>query len=291
MAILYDDSMKIIIQGPPGKEVNSLINIMQNYVSNIVACVYPSLKSLPETPIPWYISVEEACENHQNIETSLICSPPDEAKDLALEALYSSIGLTVLLPEEIPVYDCLKIAQEAEKRNLNILGPGSKGLWNPGIGLIGSLPMNTGFPSGNWLQTGAVAILTRSPSQALLVASLLKKENIGISSIIDLGSAEILLGLNFETLLYLLEKDPNTHGTVICHSGFESDYKDILRAVEKGKYAKPLLTILPKNKIANELDFQDLSFFDIKNQFEKIDITIINDFDFLVDKVREKIHP
>ncbi|MFC1851811.1 hypothetical protein ACFL27_16590, partial [candidate division CSSED10-310 bacterium] len=176
MAILYHSAMKILIQGPQSERTALIIDIMKEYGTDVVACAFPLTSRNSIRDVPCYVSVEEAYEKHDPFDASIIVCDAQSVKSLAVEAIYSKIELIIIVPNGVPVYDCLALVQEAAENNVRVLGPGSKGILNPGIGLLGLLPLNTAFPSLNDFQTGSLAIVTRSGSFGLSLAYTLKQK-------------------------------------------------------------------------------------------------------------------
>ena len=233
MAILVDENTRVLVQGITGREGMFHTQKMLEYGTKIVAGVTPGKGGEKIFNIPVYDSVEEALNNHPEINTSIIFVPARFASDAVYEAINSGIKLIVIITEGIPVHEELKFISYAKMCGVNIIGPNTPGIITPGIAKVGILPVRAFKP-------GRVGIMSRSGTLTYEIAEYLSMAGIGQSTVIGLGGDPIN-GLNFVEVAKLFEEDDETDVIVaIGEIGGDAEER-LAKAIEDGEISKPVV--------------------------------------------------
>lgn len=292
MSILYDTPMNVMVFGPKTDELSAICQGMADYGTFVVAHVNPD-KTDPIEGLPHYVTVEEAIEHDGPIDICIILAEGRRVRDYAIESIASKIGLTVIIPDDVPVYDCIEIIREARENNVHVLGPGSQGLLNPGVGMLGMLPLHCGFPPSHHLPPGPLAIVTRTASLGLMLLNSLKKGGLGVSTLLHVGTADFLLGMQFEQALFLLENDQQTRGALLCPRACQQDFSSICRAVERGMFSKPLIVLTPSETAQTDFrtdqHFDDVRLTTLIGQLRQCGIPVVHSFELVQDIIKEKL--
>jgi succinyl-CoA synthetase alpha subunit len=136
VGIIIDRQKKVIVQGITGREGSLRSKLMKEYGTRIVAGVTPGRKGQVVHGIPVFNSVQEVVENFGPIDISVIFVPAPLVKNAAFEAIASGIKLVVLIPDRVPIYDTLEIAEFCQTSGARYIGPNTLGLISPGEGLL-----------------------------------------------------------------------------------------------------------------------------------------------------------
>src|SRR6266536_6035996 len=104
MAVLVDQSTRLLVQGITGKE--GAFHTLRNraYGTNVVAGVTPGKAGDSVDGIPVFDTVAEAVQETQ-ADASLVIVPARFAADAILEENDGGIGIIVCITEGIPVQD------------------------------------------------------------------------------------------------------------------------------------------------------------------------------------------
>jgi succinyl-CoA synthetase alpha subunit len=201
MAILINETTKVLIQGITGKVGSFQAQVMNAYGTKIIAGVTPRKGATEINGIPVYDLVEEAVREHE-INAAISFVPSRYAKDAALEAIGCGIEFLVLTTEGIPDRDVLKLLSFAKMKGARVLGPDTPGLISPGKCKLGVQP-HTMF------MEGPVGIISKSGSLSYEVGRMLTANGIGQSTVVGIGGGPIW-GMAQEAMLHLFEEDPQT---------------------------------------------------------------------------------
>lgn len=212
MAILADETTRIIVQGITGREGTTLAHESLDYGAQIVAGVTPGKGGVSIYGIPVYDSLRQAlCEHPADV--TIICVPPVAARDAALEAIDNSLRLIVIVTERIPRRDVTEVLALARQKGVRVVGPNTLGLISPGRVKVGMV----GGPAEDVRRAytrGPVAVLSRSGGMTTELSSMLTQAELGQSTCVGIGGDPIV-GSTFVDLLPLLEADAETKAVVI----------------------------------------------------------------------------
>jgi len=180
---------------------------MLDYGTEIVAGTTPGKAGQSVHGVPVYDTVQEAMDNHPDIEVSSVWVPARATRDAVLETIEAGVRTIVVITETIPIHDMLLVRKRAKEKGTTIVGGNTSGVISPGRSMVGMLPVRTFTP-------GRVGVVTRSGSLLYYVANYLDLAGMGESTAVGLGGDPVV-GTNFEDILRLFEADPETDCVVM----------------------------------------------------------------------------
>jgi len=235
MAILIQRDTRIIIQGITGGQGALHTALSLEYGVRVVGGVVPGRGGERIHGVPVFDSVKQAKERGE-VDGSLILVPPSAVREAAFEALENGVPLTVVVAENVPVHDTLRICELAKTRNLRLVGPNTIGIISPGKTKMGIMP-------GFLYKEGRVGIVSRSGTLTHEVASNLSLRGIGQSTCVGIGGDPIV-GMNFIEVLDLFREDPETKAVVmIGEIGGTAEEDAAVYAKESG-FPKPVFAFI-----------------------------------------------
>jgi succinyl-CoA synthetase alpha subunit len=208
MAILLDESTRVVVQGVTGREGTFHATRNLNYGTQVVAGVTPGkggTKALDER-VPVFDTVAEAVES-EDANAAVVFVPARFAADAILEAEASGVSLVVCITEGIPVADMMAVADYLNGRDAVLIGPNCPGLISPGKANIGIIPPEICAP-------GPVGLVSRSGTLTYQVVNELTTRGIGQSTCLGIGGDPII-GTNFVDALRRFEDDDETEAVVM----------------------------------------------------------------------------
>ena len=211
MSIFVDENTKVLVQGITGREASEKIPEMLDYGTDVTAGVTPGKGGQEVHGIPVYDTVEEALEQHPEINSSVVYVPPRFAKDAAFEALDAGIPFLNIITEHIPVRDTWEIHRKAEEIGARIVGPTSVGIISPGKTKLG--PIGGSDPEKIY-RPGKIGIVSKSGGMTTETAHVIKQSGFGVSTAMGIGG-DIIAGTDFVDALREFEKDEQTEAVVM----------------------------------------------------------------------------
>jgi len=205
MAILIDETTRIIVQGFTGKIGSFHAQDMINYGSNIVGGITPGKGGQTHLGLPVFNTVKEAV--HQvGAEASIIFVPPAFAADSIMEAADAGIKYCVAITDGIPTQDMMTVKNFLRRfpveQRMILTGPNCAGTISPGRAMLGIMP-------GHIYMQGNVGIVGRSGTLGYEAADQMKRLGIGISTSVGIGGDPIN-GSSHRDILEKFEVDPET---------------------------------------------------------------------------------
>lgn len=217
MAIIADESTRVIVQGITGREAATFTKDMLDYGTKVVAGVTPGKQGQNVHGVAVFDTVRQAVKEHP-ANAAVISVPPALVKGAVLEALDNDITLLVVVSERVPRKDAIEFLEVARENNARIIGPNT-------LGLISPHRMKLGMAGGpvedvkKAYMPGSVGIASRSGGMTTEIANLLTTNGIGQSTCVGVGGDPVV-GSNFLDLIPLYDKDPDTKAVVIfCEPG------------------------------------------------------------------------
>ena len=207
----FNLSSKVLIQGinTSRSSIQATQN-MQDYGTNIVACVNPSQGKQTLHGIPVFDLVEQATATVGPIDISVIFFPPYQVLDTALEAMDAGIRQLVILTEGMPPLDMVTLVRKAEITDTLVVGPNSPGIIVPDQLLLGTYPREC-------YQRGSVGLISRSSTLNYEIALKLTQANLGQSISVSIGS-DLIVGSSLIQWLQILDEDDQTEVIVLIGS-------------------------------------------------------------------------
>lgn len=206
MSILVGRQTKLIVQGMTGNwGQKQTLNMIENGTS-IMAGVSPGRGGTEVLGIPVFDTVSEAVKYHQ-ANASILYIPAPAVKEAAFEAIENGMKVVVIITENVPLHDTMKIIDLATQLDAWVIGPNTPGIVSPGKALVGFLPAATVPPGG-------IGIVSRSGTLAIETLRFLSENNIGISTCCGIGG-DLVSGKSHIDYLKLFEEDEQTRVVVL----------------------------------------------------------------------------
>ena len=210
MAILIDETTKVLVQGMSGRIGQFHAQEMIEAGTRVVAGVTPGKGGSNVLNRPIFDTVREAVEA-TGAEASLIFVPPPFAADAMMEAADAGIRTAVCVTDGIPSQDMMRVKRFLRRyprdRKMRLIGPNCAGVISPGKGFMGIMPPNI-------YTAGRVGIVGRSGTLGYEAASQMKALGIGVSTSVGIGGDPIN-GSSFRDILELFEDDPDTDAVMM----------------------------------------------------------------------------
>lgn len=205
MAILINETTRIIVQGFTGKIGSFHAQDMINYGSNVVGGVTPGKGGQTHLGLPVFNTVKEAVQQ-SGAEASIVFVPPAFAADSIMEAADAGIKYCVAITDGIPTQDMMTVKNFLRRFPLEermvLTGPNCAGTISPGRAMLGIMP-------GHIYMQGNVGIVGRSGTLGYEAADQMKRLGIGISTSVGIGGDPIN-GSSHRDILEKFEQDPET---------------------------------------------------------------------------------
>ena len=210
MAILIDESTRIIVQGFTGKIGTFHAQDMINYGSRVVGGVTPGKGGQQHLGLPVFDTVKEAVRE-VGAEASIVFVPPAFAADSIMEAADAGIKYCVAITDGIPTQDMMTVKNFLRRftpeQRMVLTGPNCAGTISPGRAMLGIMP-------GHIYIQGDVGIIGRSGTLGYEAADQMRALGIGISTSVGIGGDPII-GSSHRDILEKFEQDPETEVVVM----------------------------------------------------------------------------
>lgn len=210
MAILINETTRVIVQGMSGRIGAFHAADMIKYGTNVVGGVTPGKGGESFLDRPLFNTVREAVAA-TGAEASLVFVPPAFAADAIMEAADAGIKTAVCVTDGIPSQDMMKVKRflrrYPELRKMRLIGPNCAGIISPGKGFMGIMPPHIYMP-------GRIGIVGRSGTLGYEAASQMKALGIGVSTSVGIGGDPIN-GSSFRDVLELFQKDDETDAVMM----------------------------------------------------------------------------
>ena len=210
MAILIDETTRILVQGITGKIGAFHTQEMIDYGTQVVGGVTPGKGGSKVHGRPVFDTVKDAVAA-TGADASIVFVPPPYAADSIMEAADAGIKVCVAITDGIPAQDMIRVKRymrryRAENR-MRLMGPNCAGVISPGRCLLGIMP-------GHIYLRGNVGVVGRSGTLGYEAAAQMKELGIGISTSVGIGGDPIN-GSSFKDALEQFESDPETDAVLM----------------------------------------------------------------------------
>ena len=210
MAILIDETTKVLVQGITGKIGAFHTQEMIEYGTQVVGGVTPGKGGTTVHGRPVFDTVKDAVAA-TGAEATIVFVPPPYAADSIMEAADAGIRVCVAITDGIPAQDMIRVKRymrryKAEQR-MRLMGPNCAGVISPGRCLLGIMP-------GHIYLRGNVGVVGRSGTLGYEAAAQMKALGIGISTSVGIGGDPIN-GSSFKDALVQFEEDPETDAVLM----------------------------------------------------------------------------
>ena len=206
MAIIVDESTRLVVQGLTGSEGSFHGTRNKRYGTNVVAGVTPGKGGQNVEGIPVYDTVVEAVER-EGANTAMVFVPARFAGDAIYEAADAGIATIICIAEGLPAHEMLRIYNYIRPKGITMLGPNCPGALSPGKANVGIIPAEI-------FQEGPIGLVSRSGTLTYQIGHELTQLGLGNSTIVGIGGDPVV-GSSFIDVLAKFEADPETEFVVM----------------------------------------------------------------------------
>jgi len=231
VAILIDDSTRVVVQGLTGKEGTFHALRNRDYGTKVVAGVTPGKGGEQVDGIPVFDTVVEAAKE-TDANTSLVFVPARFAADAILESADAGLDLVVCITEGVPVLDMARVENYLRGKPIALVGPNCPGLISPGKSNVGIIP-------GEICMPGPVGLVSRSGTLTYQIVNELTQRGIGQSTCVGMGGDPVH-GVGFIECLERFQADDDTHAIIVIGEIGGSDEEDAARFIAE-HVSKPVV--------------------------------------------------
>src|SRR5712671_3164545 len=245
MAILIDETKRVLVQGITGREGRARTKLMREYGTNVVAGVTPGKGGQSVLGVPVFNTPQDAVNSLGNIDISVLFVPAAGVKEAAISAITAGIKLTVLVPDRVPVWDAMEIAAAAKANGATFLGPNTLGVLSPGKGVVGMIG-GRAESARQWFKPGipkGVGVISRSGGMASSTGYYLGQAGVRISTIAHIGG-DAVLGVRIPDAALMFEADPFTEAIVIFGEIGSSQEEELGQLIIDRKISKPVIAYI-----------------------------------------------
>ena len=247
MAILIDDTKRVIVQGITGREGQARTRLMLDYGTNVVGGVTPGKGGTSVFGLPVFNSCADAAKGLGQIDVSVLFVPAAGMKQAAIDAFNAGVKLAVLVADRVPVWDAMEIASSAKANNAHFVGPNTLGIASPGKAVLGMIG-GRAESAREWFkppqQNGTgVGIISRSGGMSSSTAYYCGQAGVRISSIVHIGG-DAVLGLRIPEVALMFEADPSTDAIVLFGEIGGSQEEDLAALITSRKITKPVIAYI-----------------------------------------------
>lgn len=235
MAVLVDDTTKVMFQGLTGAQGTFFADQAMAYGTRVVAGVTPGKGGTRHLHLPVFDRVADAIEA-TGADASAIFVPPAHAADAMLEAIRARVPLVVCVTEGVPVLDMVRVRRALEGSRTRLIGPNSPGIIVPGQCKIGVMPGHIHSP-------GRIGVISRSGTLSYEIAAQTTAAGLGQSVVIGIG-ADPVHGLGFVDCLELLLDDAQTEGIVLVGEIGGSEEEQAAAWLAQRRPDKPVVAVV-----------------------------------------------
>ncbi|MHC4063785.1 MAG: succinate--CoA ligase subunit alpha [Planctomycetota bacterium] len=242
MAILIDETKSVLVQGITGREGTARTRLMLNFGTKVVAGCTPGKGGGEVLGVPVFDTVEEATEAVGQVDVSVVFVPAPLVKSAALEAIAAGIGLLVLVPDRVPLYDVLEVSRAARASGTRFVGPNTLGVLSVGRAVLGMIG-GRAESARQWFKPGRTGVASRSGGMTSSTGYYLSKAGIGLSTLVHVGGDSVV-GSPLPDVLQLFEADDDTDAVVMFGEIGGTQEERVADLIEHRRFTKPLIAYI-----------------------------------------------
>jgi len=242
VAILIDETKRVLVQGITGREGTARAKLMIDFGTKVVAGCTPGRGGQDVLGVPVFDTVEEAVERVGQVDISVIFVPAPLVKSAALEAIAAGIRLLVIVPDRVPLFDVLEIAQAADQAGARFVGPNTLGVLSVGRGVLGMIG-GRAESARQWFKPGRTGVASRSGGMTSSTGYYLSKAGIGLSTLVHVGG-DAVIGLPLPDVVEMFQDDPDTDSVVMFGEIGGTQEERVADLIECGRFTKPLVAYI-----------------------------------------------
>jgi succinyl-CoA synthetase alpha subunit len=234
VAIVVDDSTRLVVQGLTGSEgsFHGLRN--KRYGTQVVAGVTPGKGGQDVEGVPVFDTVVDAIAE-TGANTTMVFVPARFAADAIYEAVDAGIGTIVCIAEGLPAHEMLRIYNYIRPRGITMIGPNCPGALSPGKANVGIIPAEI-------FREGRIGLVSRSGTLTYQIGHELTQLGLGNSTIVGIGGDPVV-GSSFVDILQKFEDDEQTEYVVMVGEIGGNEEEKAAQFIE-AKMTKPVLAYI-----------------------------------------------
>ena len=206
MAIVVDQSTKLVVQVATGREGSFHTLRNRSYGTNVVAGVSPGKGGTDLEGIPIFDTVADAVDE-TGANTTMVFVPARFAADAIYEAVDAGVTTVICITEHVPAHEMLRVYTYIRARGVAMIGPNCPGALSPGKANVGIIPAEI-------FSEGAIGLVSRSGTLTYQIGHELTQLGLGNSTIVGIGGDPVV-GSSFIDILQRFEADPETELIVL----------------------------------------------------------------------------
>lgn len=245
MSILVNKESRVCVQGITGREGLTRTRLMTEYGTNVIAGVTPGKGGQEVLGVPVYDSMFEAMEatgDDGGIDISVLFVPAPRVKSAALAAIEAGVKLLVLVPDRVPIWDVMEIADAAKAKGASFLGPNTLGVLSVDQAVLGMMG-GTARSARDFFKPGKVGVTSRSGGVTSSIAYYLSKAGIGLSTVCHIGGDPII-GLPQQEIAKKFQEDDETEVIVMFGEIGTSQEESVADLMMKKEITKPVVAYI-----------------------------------------------
>jgi succinyl-CoA synthetase alpha subunit len=234
VAIIVDESTRLVVQGLTGREgrFHGLRN--REYGTQVVAGVTPGKGGQDVEGVPVFDTVAEAV-SEAGANTSMVFVPAPFAADAIYEAVDAGIETVICIAEGLPAHEMLRVYNYIRPKGVTLLGPNCPGALSPGKANVGIIPAEI-------FREGAVGLVSRSGTLTYQIGHELTQLGLGNSTIVGIGGDPVV-GSSFVDVLARFEADEETELVVMVGEIGGDEEEKAARFIE-AELTKPVVAYI-----------------------------------------------
>ncbi len=207
MTLFFHEPPRVVVQGATGREAAMVVGHMNAYGTRVLAGVTPGRAGNVVDGVPVFDTVASAASTCGPFDVAIVYVPPLAALDAVSEAVAAGVELVLVVTENVPLHDSVKLLALARAAGVAVVGPNSVGLISPGrrlkLGAIGGDDPDRAFVPGR------VGVISRSGGLTAEVGLQLKRSGLGVSTAVSVGG-DAMIGMPPAGLLRRFRDDDET---------------------------------------------------------------------------------
>ncbi len=246
MAVLIDQSRRVLVQGITGREGRSRTRLMREYGTRVIAGCTPGKGGQEVEGVPVFENVAEAVAAVGGVDISVVFVPAALVKSAALEAIEAGVTLLVLVPDRVPVWDTMRIAAAARARGASFVGPNTLGVLSPGravVGMIGGRAASAREWFNEPVPGRTAGVVSRSGGMTSSCGYYLSRAGAGLSTLVHVGGDSVI-GLRIPDVAELFQDDLETDAIVVFGEIGGTQEEALAGLIASGRITKPVVAYI-----------------------------------------------
>jgi succinyl-CoA synthetase alpha subunit len=212
-----NENSKVVVQGITGKQGTFHTKLMLDYGTKIVAGVTPDKGGLEVHKVPVFNTMKEAIKE-TDCDTSIVFVPAKFTYGAVKESILAGINMTVIITEDVPVFDMLRLFELSRRKNTHLIGPNCPGMMIPDKIKLGIMPADL-------CHFGNVAIISKSGTLSYEITKAIGNADIGVSAYIGIGGDPVRGITMKEATQYYVEDEQTKLIVLIGEIGSDEEEK------------------------------------------------------------------